>query len=48
MPIGAKMYEAANKEKTETSDAESDKSTDEPKKNDSDEPIEGEVVDKEK
>jgi len=48
MPIGAKMYEAANKEKADTADSEPDKSTDEPKKGDSDEPIEGEVVDKEK
>jgi len=48
MPIGAKMYEAANKEKADTAAGEPDKSTDEPKKGDSDEPIEGEVVDKEK
>jgi molecular chaperone DnaK len=48
MPIGAKMYEAANKEKADTAAGEPDKLTDEPKKGDSDEPIEGEVVDKEK
>jgi molecular chaperone DnaK len=47
MPIGAKMYEAANKAKAETSTTDSDKSADD-KKSDSDEPIEGEVVDKEK
>jgi len=48
MPIGAKMYEAANKAKADESATESGKSTDEDKKNDGDEPIEGEVVDKEK
>jgi molecular chaperone DnaK len=53
MPIGAKMYEAANKEKSDsTTSPDSDKSSAEPKTDDKpgadDEPIEGEVVDKEK
>lgn len=48
MPIGAKMYEAANKAKADASATDSDKPADEDKKNDGDEPIEGEVVDKEK
>jgi molecular chaperone DnaK len=48
LPIGAKMYEAANKEKANASAGEPDESSEEPPKGDSDEPIEGEVVDKEK
>lgn len=39
MPIGAKMYEQADKSESE------DKSDDEDKKSDKDEPVEGEVVD---
>jgi molecular chaperone DnaK len=41
MPVGAKMYEAAQKEEAPAEDAPEGK----PKKSDKDEPIEGEVVD---
>jgi chaperone protein dnaK len=41
MPIGAKLYQAANEEKS----ADDSKSQDDSKKRDKDEPVEGEVVD---
>lgn len=41
MPIGAKLYQAANEEKS----ADDSKSQDDSKKKDKDEPVEGEVVD---
>ena len=41
MPIGAKLYQAANEEKP----ADDSKSQDDSKKRDKDEPVEGEVVD---
>lgn len=41
MPIGAKLYQAANEEKS----ADNSKSQDDSKKRDKDEPVEGEVVD---
>jgi chaperone protein dnaK len=41
MPIGAKLYQAANEEKS----ADGSKSQDDSKKRDKDEPVEGEVVD---
>ncbi len=44
MPIGAKMYEAAQKEEKPTEES-ADAKTDDKKKSDKDEPIEGEVVD---
>ncbi len=48
MPIGAKMYEAASKDKSDAAATDTEKTTEEPAKGDSEEPIEGEVVDKEK
>jgi molecular chaperone DnaK len=47
MPVGAKMYEAAQKEETTETPAEDD-AKDGKKKSDKDEPIEGEVVDDKK
>ena len=41
MPIGAKLYQAANEEKP----ADDSKSQNDSKKRDKDEPVEGEVVD---
>ena len=41
MPIGAKLYQAANEEKS----ADDSKSQNDSKKRDKDEPVEGEVVD---
>jgi molecular chaperone DnaK len=46
MPIGAKMYEQASKEAEESKDE--DSSSDNAKKSDKDEPVEGEVVDDKK
>lgn len=45
MPIGAKMYEQAQKESQESGDKSQDESTDSQKKDKGDAPIEGEVVD---
>jgi molecular chaperone DnaK len=47
MPIGAKLYEAAAKEEAPSNDAEDEKKP-KGKKKDSDEPVEGEVVDEKK
>jgi molecular chaperone DnaK len=49
MPIGAKMYEAAQKEeKPAEGEAPADEAKKDSKKTDKDEPIEGEVVDEKK
>lgn len=50
MPIGSKMYEAAAKEEEEKKDKEGseEKSSKKAKKSDSEEPVEGEVVDEKK